>query len=400
MNTSLIKTVEEYRPWLISLRRDFHRFPEIRWEEVQTTEKLTGYLQQFGYETDSLHIPGHNTGVTGILHNGEGPALTLRFDIDALAVTESTAPEHLPQKEGFISVRPGYMHACGHDGHMSIGLGTARILSEQKDHWAGTIRFIFQPAEEGCQGALPIVETGLLDDTDYFLAGHIVPRNAYPDLDGDFVCAKGSLATTKLDAVFTGQAAHGAHPEDGRNVIQAISSAITALYGIPRHSEGASFVNVGKVTAGSARNVVAGYGLIQLEVRGETTKINDYMTTAAKRILSSCAAMQEVNLKLKTVGSAPSLDSTKKLTDSLHDLFSDPALPVRSSSAKTASFFASEDAAHMLEAVKAHGGEAAYLLLFADAAASLHQSSYTFDENVLVKGVLLYSLAACSLLKH
>src|SRR5207249_2354832 len=108
---------------------------------------------------------GGLTGVVADLRLGEGPTVALRVDMDALPVTESAEPGHRPAAEGFASARPGYMHACGHDGHMAVGLGVATVLARLAPELGGTVRLVFQPAEEGALGgAAAVAAKGLVDD--------------------------------------------------------------------------------------------------------------------------------------------------------------------------------------------------------------------------------------------
>mgnify|MGYP002671194830 FL=1 len=109
------------------------------------------------------------TGVVAVLRCGEGATLAMRFDIDALPMAECPQETHRPTREGFASVNPGMMHACGHDGHAAIGLGVAHILAAHRDELRGTVKLIFQPAEEGVRGAKSIVENGHLDGVDYLI---------------------------------------------------------------------------------------------------------------------------------------------------------------------------------------------------------------------------------------
>lgn len=244
------------------------------------------------------------TGVIAILRCGEGPTVAMRFDIDALPMTECPQDAHRPTREGFASVNPGMMHACGHDGHAAIGLGVARILMAHRDVLHGTVKLIFQPAEEGVRGAHAIVENGWLDDADALLASHVAPTGKADD--GDVTVGTwGSLATTKYDVAFTGRAAHaGGFPEQGKNALLAAASAALALHAIPRHGGGQSFINVGTLRAGSGRNVVPDYALMQLEVRGETTEINQFMMKRTEEICRGAAAMQGCACEMTVMGMA------------------------------------------------------------------------------------------------
>ena len=153
------------------------------------------------------YTKGGMTGVIGILRCGEGPTVAMRFDIDALGVFEEHDSCHRPAREGFASVNEGFMHACGHDAHATIGLGVAKVLMSIKDSLHGTVKLIFQPAEEGVRGAKAIVDNGHLDGVNYLIGSHVTDTE-----DGDPAVvipgSYGSLATTKYDVVFRGQAAH------------------------------------------------------------------------------------------------------------------------------------------------------------------------------------------------
>ena len=246
------REIDAMQPELARIRRDLHRCPETGWLEMRTTAILAKALRAMGYETytgravckegarlglpDEAVLAAHAeralaqgapedeltqdvragyTGVIAVLRRGEGPTLAMRFDIDALPMAECPQETHRPTREGFASVNPGMMHACGHDGHAAIGLGVARILAAHRDALRGTVKLIFQPAEEGVRGAHAIVENGWLDDVDVLLASHIAPTGQADD--GDVTVGTwGSLATTKYDAGFTGRAAHaGGFPEQG-----------------------------------------------------------------------------------------------------------------------------------------------------------------------------------------
>lgn len=172
---------------LIQWRREFHRFPEIGWSEFWTTSRIADYLEEMGFDIllgDKIINPefvrgrqqavveaglakaiaygakakwldqmkGY-TGCVAVLDTGKpGKTVALRFDIDCVNVSETTHPEHIPNQYGFASLNDGFMHACGHDAHITIGLGTAKWLAENKDKLRGKIKIVFQPAEEGVRG--------------------------------------------------------------------------------------------------------------------------------------------------------------------------------------------------------------------------------------------------------
>lgn len=397
MKGNLADEVLHCQKELTALRRRFHACPETAWQEYHTTRMIREYLGDCGFELRPL--PGRSTGVMAVLDCGTGPVLTLRFDIDALPIQESTSASHPPVREHFVSETPGKMHACGHDGHIALGLITAKLLYLHRQDMRGTLQLLFQPAEEGCRGALPIAQSGLLDSTDIFLSGHIVPAAQYPQADGDFIVTDGSLATTKLDVSYHGKAAHAAHPQDGCSVMPAVGNLLTRLYGLTDPANPDTVLNVGVLTAGTGRNILADLARMEIEVRGNTTEKNRELTQQTLQAVEAAARACGVQSEVNIVGSAPSLKSTQGLTEQLYRIFQDTSLPVRASSLKTTAFMASEDAAHLMEAVKDHGGEAAYLLFPARSTAVLHQPDYTFDEAVLPKAVFIYCLAALYFLK-
>ncbi|HQE99113.1 MAG TPA: amidohydrolase, partial [Anaerolineae bacterium] len=138
---------------LIAWRRDFHRHPELGLQEHRTAGIVAETLRALGYE---VYAGMARTGVVGLLHNGAGPTLLLRADMDALPIQEENAVE-------YASEQAGLMHACGHDGHVAILLGVATILVQRRERWQGTLLLVFQPGEEGLNGAELMIREGLLE---------------------------------------------------------------------------------------------------------------------------------------------------------------------------------------------------------------------------------------------
>ncbi|MFR4644146.1 MAG: amidohydrolase, partial [Sutterella wadsworthensis] len=209
-----------------------------------------------------------------------GPVTALRFDIDCLAIEETKDENHLPNREGFASTRPGLSHACGHDGHTAVGLGVAQWLADNKETLCGKVKLVFQPAEEGVRGAAAIAASGVLDDVDWFTAGHI-GCDAKPGQVG--VSHEGYLATTKFDLEIFGLPCAAGSPEKGHSALMCACNTVMALGSLPGHSKGITRVQVGKIVSGTARNIVAGHAYVVLEVRGESTEINDYMAPTSRR---------------------------------------------------------------------------------------------------------------------
>ena len=409
-------------------RRDFHRFAETGWLEMRTSAMIHRTLKELGYEVltgrevclegarlglpEEEEMRAHGelvlsqgapaeyltkdmkegyTGVIGILRCGEGPVVALRFDIDALGLVEDEKESHRPFREGFSSVNKGMMHACGHDGHGAIGLGVAEVLMKLKSEMRGTIKLIFQPGEEGGRGARAIVAHGHLDDVDYFAGTHIAPSGG-PD-DGDVTPGTwGSLANYKYDAHFYGEAAHaGGFPEKGRSAIAAAAHAVLGLTAIPRHSEGITRVNVGVIQGGTGRNVIPNHAVIQFEVRGETTEINQYMADEAVRICQGAAQITGCRCELILQGGGESQHSDVDFLEQIAGIVERELPHLKVSSCKNAKNWGSEDISLMMNRVQAHGGKAVYMRSVTPTASAQHTTAFDFDEDVLVEGIEVFA---------
>ena len=316
-----------------ALRRDFHHFAESAWTEFRTASLIARELTQLGYEVKlgrevicaeermallseeelerqyqralsqgavaeyAEKMRGGFTGVVGILKTGEGPVIGMRFDIDAVEMNEPQTKERRPGREGFASVNANMMHSCGHDGHASIGLGVAQLLMQYRNQFKGTIKLVFQPAEEGSRGARPMTASGILDDVQFMLGAHIGTGSPVGSL---LPGQAGMLATSKFDAIFTGRAAHaGGNPDGGKNALLAAANAALNLYAISRHKAGATRVNVGRLYAGTGRNVIPDKAVMAIETRGDTSELDQYMYGRAMQVLQGSA------VKLPIWGLAP-----------------------------------------------------------------------------------------------
>ena len=407
---------------LTKWRREFHRFPEIGWSEFWTTSRIADYLEEMGFDillgkqiihpdfvrgrqqkvvekglqnaiaygakTKWLDKMDGYTGCVAILDSGKpGKTLALRFDIDCVNVTETTDPQHLPNQLDFRSLNDGFMHACGHDAHITIGLGTALWLSQNKDKFSGTVKIVFQPAEEGVRGAAAIAASGVIDDADYFASSHI---SFCADSGTVIANPKNFLSTTKIDIRYQGKPAHaGAAPHLGRNALLAAAHAVTQLHGIARHGDGMTRINVGVLTAGEGRNVIPANAQIQLEVRGENKAINQYMVDQVMQIAQGVATSFDVSYETEIMGEAVDMNNDAQLID----LVSEIALAqpeVQQIQAEYA-FNASEDATILGRRVQEQGGKAIYFILGADRTAGHHQAEFDFDENQLLTGVNIYT---------
>ena len=410
---------EELKDEMVERRRDLHRHPETGWTEFRTASMIIGELKKLGYdvkfgadvidEKSMMGVPseaeladymqraisegadpelvkkmaGGKTGIVATLKTDKpGKTVAFRFDMDCNDVEEERSEEHRPAKEGFASEHKKAMHACGHDGHVTIGLSAAKLLAANKARLAGTIKLIFQPAEEGVRGAFAMMNAGVVDDVDYLFGGHIgfkaTTNNCLVTMTDGF------LATTKLDAEFTGVSAHaGAAPEQGKNALLAAAQAAISLNTIPRNSKGSSRINVGVLNAGTGRNVVPDIAAIKLETRGATTEIDEYMVTEAKRILNACAAMYDVKVKITMAGAAPACFADNELGHEVAELIEEKCH--YDEVVEYVDMGGSEDCGYFMERVQQHGGRALYMMYGTKIAAGHHNSHFDFNEDCLWK---------------
>ncbi|MEF8777129.1 MAG: amidohydrolase [Haloarculaceae archaeon] len=410
--------------WLVDLRRDLHRHPEPAWREFYTTsriiyaiealeiddlslfvgpdaldldarsgvpeaDELTPWREQAreeGVPEDRLEtLDGGQTGLVARLDRGDGPHVALRVDIDGLPVTESDADDHVPAAEGFRSENDGAMHACGHDGHATIGIGTLAAVAESD--FQGSFTVCFQPAEEIIGGGRAIAESGHLDGVDELVAIHL----GLDHPTGEIVAGmEDFLAVRQLRARFEGETAHaGAHPEAGRNAIQAMAAAVQNLYAIPRHDGGATRVNAGRIEGGTASNVVPEEAVIEGEVRGESTELKDFMSDHADRVLEGAATMHDCSVDVVTTGEAPSAESDPDLRGLVGEMAGETHGV--DSVLDRAPLGGSEDATFLMRRVQAQGGRATFVCIGTDHPGGHHTGTFDVDEASIAIGVELLS---------
>ncbi|MFC7203706.1 amidohydrolase [Haloferax namakaokahaiae] len=399
---------------LIAFRRDLHEHPEPAWREFYTTARIVSELEtrdldglyvgpeimdtdermavpddaeietwferarEAGAREDVLdQLKGGYTGALAVVERGEGPTIALRVDIDALPITESDEDDHLPTSEGFRSQNEGFMHACGHDAHATIGLGIldAVIASD----FSGTFKVFFQPSEEQVAGGKAVAESGHLDDVDYLLALHV----GLDHPTGEIVCGvDGFLAVSHFLAEFTGAPAHaGAKPEEGKNANLAAAAAIQNLYGISRHSDGATRVNVGLMGGGTATNIIAEESFIEGEVRGATTELMQYMEERAHTVIESAAAMYDCDVEISVEGKAPSARSDDLLMDIVGEV--SEGVEGVTSILRSDELGGSEDATYLMNRVQEQGGLAAYVGVGTDHPGGHHTRTFDVDEETI-----------------
>ncbi|WP_280536505.1 amidohydrolase [Halopenitus sp. POP-27] len=414
---------------LTELRREFHRYPEPGWCEFRTTVRIVEELERMGVDeihvgpdaldseerlgvpdddvlaewfekaaaetdrTDVLErLEGGHTGAVAVVENGEGPTVGLRVDIDALPITESTDDDHRPAAEGFRSANEGYMHACGHDAHITFGLGVLRTVLDGE--FSGTFKVFFQPSEELLGGGKAMAAGPHVDDVDHLFGAHV-------GLDtpvGTVVAGLDeALALSRMDVTFEGESAHaGLAPNEGRNAVQAFIAAADNIYAIPRHREGNTRVNVGGIHADNAANVIADRVTASVEVRGESTELMEYMRDAVDRYVETAAEMHECEATVELTGESIRQDSDEELVELVSGIVTDH--PDSLSLVRRDALAASEDATYLMQAVSENGGTATYLGIGASNPSGHHTPAFDIDERSLSIGVSVLSDSVLTLL--
>ena len=407
--------------WLITKRRELHKWPEPGWAEFVSTIKAIRAMEAAGFDVkcgrEVIHpdyIYGANanevaeslslaktrgvtdeelarldgvTGAVGIFRTGRpGPVVAIRCELDCVPVQETDAADHIPNREGFASEHKGYMHACSHEGPQAILCGLAQWISENRDQLKGTIKLIFQPGEEGGRGARPMSKSGILDDVDYLYCGHF-GCDAKP---GELVLAPQKfLCSAKFNVNYKGQTAHSAmHPEQGHNAVMAAATGTLSAMATPRHYKGASRINVGIIHGGEGRNVIPANAWLQCDVRGENEEVCDFM-------------LNESLKRLKAAGDMYGCETSYSVFGQTYDFKTDPeaaeiarkaacGVPNITKVSDSMLFGGSEDGSILAKTVQAHGGKCAYLILGSELKDAHHRSHFDFEEKYLISLYEIY----------
>ncbi len=414
------ETIAAHYQEAVQWRRQLHRNPQPAWLEFYSTGFVAEKLAEWGYdlllgkdiiEADKrVVVPdlqtleaeygraiasgmkerfiaparGGYTGVVGVLKGAlPGPTVGFRFDIDSLEILESSDPSHRPAAQGFISQNPGYAHMCGHDVHTAIGLLLAAHFAENRETLRGTVKFVFQPSEENLGGAVAMVEKQVVDDLDFLFGGHV--GISMKQLGQIAMNVKSFMALSRFEVTYHGRAAHAAlRPNDGKNALLGACAAVTNLYAIARHADGASRVNVGVMQAGTAWNIIPDKAYLRMETRGVTNEINEFMALKAREVLEGAAKMYDLAIEIEHAATALSAESSPELVELGTSIAE--KLPSTVQVIQEAAFNASEDVTVMMERVQSRGGRALFVLFGAPVCGGHHSTTFDVDEEVIRNG--------------
>lgn len=308
----VVQRVSGLFPELQRLRRDFHQYPELANQEERTGRVIGDYLSALGLEV-RRGVAGH--GVVADLSGGR-PGLTLayRADMDALPIQE---PPGCP----WASRHPGVMHACGHDLHLAIALGAARLLAELRQEWAGRLRFIFQPAEEGLPpgtlgGAALMLQEGVLQQPPVaaIFGLHVAPRLPVGRLG---YCPEVAMAGAEtLRLTIRGRQAHAATPQHGVDAILLAAQAVTlipALLSQGKDARAPAVLTFGTIAGGSRANILADQVVLEGTLRYFEPRVRETLLQQLRRLLSGLTAAAGANYDLLSAALYPVLKNDPRL---------------------------------------------------------------------------------------
>jgi len=306
---------------LMELYKDVHRHPELSMAETRTAELAAQRLKAAGFDEVTAGVG--NTGVVGLLRNGDGPTVMLRADMDALPVHEQTGLDYASEYDGV-------MHACGHDMHVAWLAGAAAVLAGATETWRGTVMAVFQPAEETAAGAQAMIDDGLFDrfpKPDVIFGQHVMPAPA------GMIGLRSGVITSAADSFeirMFGRGAHGSMPEASVDPVVMAAATVLRLQTIVSREVAAAqsaVVTVGALQAGTKENVIPDDAVIKLNVRTFDEAVRTHVLAAIKRIVDAEAA----------ASGAPKQSEIIPL-DSYQLVRNDPEAAVRVRSAFTAHF--------------------------------------------------------------
>lgn len=370
---------KSYETKIVEWRRHIHTHPELSGEEKETATFIKGILQDLGIAFDD---DVYRYAVIGTIIGGyEGPVLALRADMDALPITETTGLD-------FKSVNEGVMHACGHDSHMAILLGTAAVLQSMAQDLHGSVKLVFQPAEEEAliKGAKGIMDSGVLNDVSEIFGLHVWPQIPV----GKVGLKAGNLmaASDRFNVDIIGKATHGAEPHNGIDAIVAAANWITNVESmIARETNPMENIvcTIGVFKSGDRYNVGSGHAHLEGTCRTYEPAKRDYieqrLTDSLKALDMMFGTTSTIDYKRghsATINTASSIEHAKQVVANYlgEDAVYEPAFPS----------MAAEDFSAYLEKIP---GAFLWLGTGFEGNPALHNSSFTIDESILVPGVTM-----------
>ncbi len=384
--------VAEINGEMIRLRRDFHMHPELGLQERRTAGVIAEVLERLGMD---VRQKVGQTGVVGLLEGtGPGKTLMLRADMDALPIQEITDLPHRSENNGV-------MHACGHDGHMAILLGTAHVLTKIREHFSGRVKFVFQPAEERPGGALCMIEEGVLDNprVDAAFGLHLIPALNVGTIGWSRGIMMAAMDTFRLK--IRGRGGHSAMPEGSIDAIAASARVVTELLKLCAKDDASlksSLINVGTIRGGSAVNIVADEVELTGTVRTLDNEVRAGFPAAMMNAITDTAREMNAEFELDYEQGCPPLINNPGLAELARQVILET--PWGRNLIEMPAVMGSEDMAFYLDVVPG-----CFLFLGAGNPEKgiirpLHSPDFDFDESALAIGATIMSRVAHAFLNR
>jgi len=389
---SIFLEAQSLFPYTQNLRRDFHQHPELGFQEVRTAGVIARELNNLGLEFTT------GIGKTGVVAKLEstrpGPEILLRFDMDALPITEATGAEYASQNAGV-------MHACGHDGHVAVGLTVAHLLKSHYNEWAGSVKLVFQPAEEGLGGAEAMIADGVLADRrpDFTLALHLWNEKPVGWLG---IVPGPVMAASEIFAIhIAGKGGHGAAPHTTTDPILAAAQVVNALQGIVARNIAplqSAVISVTMIHAGDAFNIIPQTVEMQGTIRTfdpeVRSRVLDRFSQVVNHVTQAFDCKAEIELKQITPAVVNDPEITRRVRQVAENLQLGSDMPLNYST------MGSEDMAIMMQDIPGcyffvGSSNPEKGLIY-----SHHHPKFDIDEASLPRAVALMTAAAMDLLKE
>lgn len=381
----------EFEDKIIALRHQIHKNPELSFEEYETSSLAAAEMKKLGFEVEE-NIFG--TGVCAVFKNSSSPeakTLLIRADMDALPVEEKNDLE-------FKSQNKGVMHACGHDGHTSILIGTAYVLKELADQFDGNIKFLFQPGEETSGGADGMIKEGVLENPDVDAALGLHLWGSTPEGVVEYKSGPIMASPDRFDLKIIGRGGHAARPHNTIDPVPIAAQIVSALQNIVSRKIDpldSAVISVGNIEGGSTHNVIPDEVILKGTVRSLRKEVRDQLAYYIEKTVENITAMNDAKYDLNYIYGYPAVINEKNMTEILKNA-AQKVLGEDRVREKEKAEMGGEDFSYFGLKVPA----VFYFLGIAPEAEIInhHQSDFRFNDSVLKDGVAVMAQTAVDFL--
>ncbi|KAG5008666.1 hypothetical protein GLYMA_07G013200v4 [Glycine max] len=374
--------------WMVKIRRKIHENPELGYEEFETSKLIREELDKLGVP---YKHPVAVTGIIGFIGTGKSPFVAIRTDMDALPIQEMVEWEHK-------SKVPGKMHACGHDAHVAMLLGAAKILKQHEKQLQGTVVLVFQPAEEGGAGAKKILDAGALDNVTAIFGLHVTPDIPVGEVASR--CGPLSAGSGVFEAIIRGKGGHAALPQLSIDPVMAATNVIISLQNlVSREADplDPQVLTIAKLQGGDAFNVIPDYVTIGGTFRAFSRERLEHLKQRIEQVIIGQAAVQRCNATVNFLDEENPLYPPTVNNGDLHKFFVDVAgnlLGINKVDTNMEQDMAAEDFAFYQEFIPGYYFTLGMEIASSEPVAPLHSPYLVINEDGLPYGAALHASLA------